>query len=166
MFACVDVDYRENGARAACILFGDWEDAEPACELIEEIAQVEPYEPGQFYKRELPCLRKVLDPILAGISMIIVDGYVWLDEERRPGLGAHLYEALEQEVPVVGVAKTGFATAIDFATPIYRGDSQRPLYVTSVGVHQEAVAQKIQHMHGQYRIPTLLKRVDQCCRGR
>jgi len=30
MIACVDVDYRESEALAACVLFGDWRDAHSA----------------------------------------------------------------------------------------------------------------------------------------
>lgn len=165
MIACLDVDYRENEAIAACVLFEQWHDEEPYALFIEQIDDIAPYEPGQFYKRELPCLMRVLKQVSEPIDVIVIDGYVWLDENMRPGLGGHLYEALEQRVPIVGVAKTNFATAESIAEKVYRGDSERPLYVTAVGVDAPEIATQIQAMHGEYRIPTLLKRVDQLCRN-
>ena len=90
MIACVDVDYREEGAVAACVLFRAWEDEHPAGELVEHIAEVEPYQPGQFYRRELPCLLAVLGPVAEGLEAVVIDGYVWLGDEGTPGLGGHL----------------------------------------------------------------------------
>jgi deoxyinosine 3'endonuclease (endonuclease V) len=51
------------------------------------------YVPGQFYKRELPLLRAVIDNLPSRPSMLIIDGYVWLGATDAPGLGAHLFEA-------------------------------------------------------------------------
>jgi deoxyribonuclease V len=73
-----------------------------------------------------------------------------------------LHEALGGAVPVVGVAKTRFASAA--AVDVVRGDSQKPLFVTAAGVDVEWAAEQVKRMHGPYRIPTLLKRVDQLCR--
>jgi len=78
MIACVDVDYRDNGAVAACVLFRNWTDAEPACEHRCHLEQVEPYQPGQFYKRELPCLLAVLARAAQPLETVVIDGYVWL----------------------------------------------------------------------------------------
>jgi deoxyribonuclease V len=165
MIACVDVDYRDEGAVAACVVFRSWPDEAPASESTERIASVAPYQPGQFYKRELPCLLAVLRAVLARgpLEAVVVDGYVWLGE-GRPGLGAHLHEALEEKVPVIGVAKTRFASARD-AREVVRGDSERPLFVTAAGVDVEAAAERVRSMHGPYRVPTLLRRVDQLCRS-
>src|SRR5262249_47322373 len=132
--ACVDVDYRGDVARAACVLFRDWADAAPAGQLVEAIAGVAPYQPGQFYLRELPCLLAVLARAPAALELAVVDGYVWLGDESRPGLGARLYEAMGKTVPVIGVAKTRFASAT-LAVPVVRGTGVRsPLFVTAVGV--------------------------------
>jgi deoxyribonuclease V len=163
MFACVDVDYRETEAIAACVLFQAWSDADSAGERVEEIACVEPYQPGQFYRRELPCLLSVLGTVAEPLETIVVDGYVWLAEEK-PGLGAHLYEALGRSVPVIGVAKTHFAGAR--AEAVRRGGSRRPLFVSAAGFDPVTAARHIQAMHGPYRLPTLLRKVDQLCRGR
>jgi deoxyribonuclease V len=161
MLACVDVDYRLRGAVAACLVFEDWNAANSVVEFVEAIAQVEPYQPGEFYRRELPCLLSVLAAVREPVETIVIDGYVWL-AEQKPGLGGHLYEALERRFPVVGVAKTRFAGAT--AESVYRGGSRRPLYVSAVGLDPQTAAGYIQGMHGAYRLPTLLRRVDQLCR--
>ena len=115
------------------------------------------YAPGQFYLRELPCLLAVIDRLDALPRTIVVDGYVFLGPER-PGLGAHLYDALAGNVPVVGVAKRPFRDA--FAVPVRRGESARPLYVTAIGLAVGEAAAHVRAMHGEHRIPTLLRRVD------
>jgi deoxyribonuclease V len=164
MLACVDVDYRENSAVAACVLFRSWKDENSADEMVERIDGVEPYQPGQFYKRELPCLLAVLGRASEPLEVVVVDGYVWLRDESTPGLGAHLYQALGGKVPVIGVAKTAFRTAEALAQPVLHGSSCKPLFVTAAGIDAKLAAAHIQSMHGTFRIPTLLKRVDRLCR--
>ena len=104
-------------------------------------------------------LRRVAEPL----EVIVVDGYVWLGDLARPGLGAHLFEALGGMVPVIGVAKTSFAGAV-LARKVRRGAASKPLHVTAVEMEPERAAECIRTMHGPYRMPTLLKRVDQLCR--
>src|SRR4051794_37806928 len=112
MFACLDVNYRADGtAKAAAVLFADWGDATAHAEFSADIPTVAPYEPSQFYRRELPCLMAVLGHIAPLPALIIIDGYVWLDAASKPGLGAYLYEALGKKIPIIGVAKTAFASA-------------------------------------------------------
>src|SRR5262249_19721463 len=125
--------------------------------------EVAPYQPGEFYRRELPCVLAVLERGPAA-EVIVVDGYVWLGPERA-GLGAHLYQALGERTVVIGVAKSRFVSATD-AVPVYPGDSRSPLYVTAAGVSVEEAAGWVARMHGPYRIPAMLKRVDQLARGR
>ena len=163
MLACVDVDYRGQGAVAACVLFRDWADHLPAGEHVERIDEVAPYRPGEFYLRELPCLLAVLRRVSEPLEAVLVDGYVWLSGEGAPGLGGHLYEALGFSIPVVGVAKSAFAGAPQ-ARAVYRGGSRRPLYVTAAGLDVDSAARHVEAMHGPFRIPTLLRRVDQLCR--
>src|SRR5205823_3724417 len=149
---------------AACVVFTAWTDAEPAAQLVEKISGVEPYVPGEFYRRELPCLLAVLGKLPELPECVVIDGYVWLAGEDRPGLGARLYEALGRRVPVVGVAKTRFHSA-RLAVPVVRGEgSTKPLFVTAAGMEVETAAARVQAMHGTYRIPTLLRLVDQLCR--
>lgn len=63
----------------------------------------------------------------------------WLDGVSKPGLGAHLYQALDGQVAVVGVAKTKLQGA-DRACEVIRGASRRPLFVTAVGIPPELAA--------------------------
>jgi deoxyribonuclease V len=161
MLACLDVDYRPEVTVAACVLFRDWVDATEASYLVERGPPAEPYAPGQFYRRELPHLLKVLAAVPEPLEAVVIDGYVWLGE-ARPGLGAHLYEALGRRLPVVGVAKTAFHAHV--AVPVLRGESRRPLFVTAVGMEVSAAAEHVRRMHGASRIPTLLGRVDRLCR--
>ncbi len=92
-----------------------------------------------------------------------MDGYAWLGPDR-PGLGARLFEALGSNIPVIGVAKTYFQGSR--AAAVRRPGSERPLFVTAVGVDLATAAGQVESMHGPYRIPTLLRRVDQLARGR
>lgn len=163
MIACLDVHYQDPGAVAAGLWFQLWKDSASAAEVVLPIARVEPYRSGQFYLRELPCLLAVLAKGPPA-EIVVVDGYVWLGDEQRPGLGAHLYRALDEKVAVIGVAKTRYAGATS-VQELRRGTSHSPLYITAAGMDLAEAARHIAGMHGPYRIPTLLKRVDDLCRG-
>jgi hypothetical protein len=93
------------------------------------ILRVPPYRPGEFYRRELPPLRAILDD-LTGLGPLVVDGYADLDPAGRPGLGAHAHA--EFGIPVIGVAKSQFRAATH-AVPVVRGSSGRPLFITAAG---------------------------------
>jgi len=162
MLACLDVSYRDNAACAAGVTFRDWSDAKPLDEKVIQVQNVDPYQPGQFYRRELPCLLAVLKQ-LPPIETAIIDGYVWLNGEAKAGLGAHLHEALNRKVGVVGVAKTKFQGA-DNVCEVIRGASKRPLFVTAAGIEKEIAAEHVRSMHGENRLPTLLARADYLCR--
>lgn len=163
MLACVDVDYRDAGAVAACVVFENWEDAAALEEHVVRIDRVEAYEPGAFYRRELPCLLAVLERVTVPLTGVVIDGYVWLAAER-PGLGARLYDALDRTMAVIGVAKTAFR-GNDAALEVLRGSSKRPLFVTAEGTDVAAAADGVRRMHGAHRIPTLLALVDRRCRS-
>ena len=79
------------------------------------------------------------------------------------GLGAYLYEALNKEIKIIGVAKSEFRDILS-DTYLYRGESKKPLYITSAGVDLEVAKGFVSIMHGKYRFPTLLKEVDRLCR--
>lgn len=169
MIACIDVGYTEaesqpTTAVAACVVINDWADAVAASEHVVRIHDVRDYQPGQFYLRELPCIESVLAQLPNPPSQIIVDGYVWLDGQKQPGLGAHLYDALNRATPVIGVAKNPFRQS-PHATVLYRGGSSRPLYITAVGIAAIEAANHIAAMHGSHRFPSVLKRVDSLSRG-
>lgn len=168
MLVCVDVDYRsaEDGrtsALAAAVVFPNWTSSAIAAQHVARIDEVADYEPGQFYKRELPCVLAVLAQVEFGMHGIIVDGYVVLDDRGTWGLGGYLWDALARRLPIVGVAKNPFH-GNSAAIPVLRGDSSRPLYVTPLGMDAEQAAADVRSMHGRFRLPTMLGRVDRLCR--
>jgi deoxyribonuclease V len=163
MNLAVDVHYEAERATVAGVWFSAWEACEPDRELLTRASTVAAYAPGQFYKRELPCILSLLRQVESLPTCIVVDGYVYLGREKKPGLGKYLYDALSGETAVIGVAKSHFRGTPRVAE-IRRGDSRRPLYVTAVGVSQEEAKWRIKGMCGENRIPLLLKRVDQLCR--
>jgi len=55
------------------------------------IPRVPPCRPGEFYLRELPPLRAILDGLSGLAGLLVVDGYADLDPAGRPGLGAHAH---------------------------------------------------------------------------
>jgi len=167
MLACVDVHYRgdEGPAVASCVVYEDWTSAESHEERVTVVPRVAPYAPGRFYERGLPCIVQVLDEVKAPLDAIVVDGHVWLDDEGTLGLGAHLHRALEERIPVIGIAKNPFG---DFRGQrrVLRGRSDRPLFATAAGMDVDIAAERVRVMHGAHRISSLLARADQLCRTR
>lgn len=161
----IDVGYDEKKANAASISFQNWGDSSPIHSkkiLLENIAD---YEPGKFYLRELPCIIASLNQFeLDQVDTIIIDGFVWLNSEKKPGLGAYLFEILEKKIPIIGVAKRKFHGENIFMETIERGESKNPLFITAEGMEVTKAAELIKNMHGEFRIPTLLKAVDQLSR--
>ena len=164
MILAIDVQYEEDSALAAGVLFSSWGSPEPDKSVVKTIEGIEPYEAGSFYKRELPCILSLLEDIEETIEVIIVDGFVTLGKEESKGLGMHLYDSLENKIPIIGVAKRSFKGTPE-QCELYSGDSAKPLFITAVGVSLEDAKSLIASMDGKHRIPTLLKRVDQLCRG-
>jgi len=161
----LDVYYHDDGsATVAGILFAKWESDQIERALVKTVSQVEDYQPGQFYKRELPCLLALIADLEQRPETIVIDGFVTLGADQRPGLGAYLYRDLDEQIPVIGVAKSRF-NQTPRETEILRGNSQNPLYVTALGIPLAKAQRKINSMHGEFRIPTLLKQVDQLCRS-
>ena len=165
--AFLDVHYTGTGARAACVLADSWESDRPASAHVANIQKIEPYEPGSFYRRELPCLLAALRRLSSLPDVAVVDGYVWLSALDRPGLGAHLFDALERRVPVVGIAKTAFAGAESSmaVVPVLRGLSRKPLFVSAAGIERDVAAQCVRRMAGRHRIPEMAKMADRLSRG-
>jgi deoxyribonuclease V len=163
--AAVDVHYLSTGgARAAAVLAADAAFAHVLAERTAVLPRVPPYRPGEFYLRELPPLRAVLED-LSGLGLLVVDGYADLDPSGRPGLGARAHA--EFGLPVIGVAKSRFRTATH-AVPVLRGSSVRPLFVTAAGMpagHAATAAPAlVRRMAGRYRLPDALRRADTLAR--
>ena len=160
--AAADVHYfRTGGARAAAVLAADAAFAHLLAERTAVLPRVAPYRPGEFYLRELPPLRAVLEG-LSGMGLLVIDGYADLDPGGRPGLGAHAHA--EFGIPVIGVAKSRFRTATH-AVPVVRGSSVRPLFGTAAGMPAAEAADLIRRMAGRHRLPDALRRADTLARA-
>jgi exodeoxyribonuclease-5/deoxyribonuclease V len=161
MILAFDTYYFDNKAKTVSICFDDWSDEENYKVETEVIENSEEYQSGEFYKRELPCILSLLDKIKTqNVTTIIIDGFVYLDDNQRLGLGGHLYLQLQGKIPIIGVAKTNFATLEKNKRQLLRGSSMRPLYITSIGIDLDYATELIKNMKGNNRIPTLLKTLD------
>lgn len=161
MILAFDTYYFENKAKTVCLEFTGWDKDESFKIYTEIIDNIEEYIPGEFYKRELPCIISLLNQIdLEKVATIIIDGFVYLNDEKKLGLGGYLYEKLNKEIQIIGVAKTNFATIEKYKRPLFRGKSKKPLFITAIGIDLESAVQKIERMSGEFRIPTLLKELD------
>lgn len=160
MILAIDVHYRQDFAKAVGVLF-NWDDEQPQ-EIINTIIEnAEEYIPGQFYKRELPSILKIIEKVNSStLDVIIIDGHVYIDDQENYGLGAHLYYNLNEKIPVIGVAKTSFHTNHKTIGIIYRGESRKPLYVSTIGIDKSFAIEQIRNMKGKYRIPSILKQLD------
>lgn len=92
----VDAYYAGSKSKVVWVLFENFSDEKPLKIISKVVDGVAPYESGSFYKRELPCTVSLLQDLdVWDISLIVVDGFVYLDDEGGYGLGGHLYEYLE-----------------------------------------------------------------------
>lgn len=162
MILAFDTYYYENKAKTVCLGFDGWNKEENYKIYSEIIENLEEYKSGEFYKRELPCILSLLEKIMLNepIEVIIIDGYVYLDNNQKFGLGGYLYESLNRKIPIIGVAKTNFAPNKYNKVELLRGKSKNPLYITSIGIDIENAREHISKMSGDYRIPKLLKELD------
>lgn len=160
MIVAIDVYYTySNQAKAVAIVFENWQSQQIKKIYNQKFSYVEEYEPGNFYKRELPCIKKVLSLIEEEYEYIIIDGYVSLGSKKLPGLGAHLWNYLKNKKPIIGVAKNYFKDTPENCS-LFRGKSKKPLYITSIGIELDIAKTCILKMSGKNRIPDLLKAVD------
>lgn len=161
MILAFDTYYFDQKAKTICLEFAEWNEDKNFKVHSEIIDNVEEYIPGEFYKRELPCILSLLKQTdLSTIDVIVVDGFVYLNDENKYGLGGYLYDKLNKQIPIIGVAKTNFASIEKNKKALYRGDSKKPLYVTSIGIDLDEAYKKVESMAGEFRFPTLLKELD------
>lgn len=161
MILAFDTYYFDNKAKTVCLEFNNWNEDKNFKIHSEIIDNVSEYIPGEFYRRELPCIISLLNQIdLENIEAIVVDGFVYLDDKKKYGLGGYLYEKLNKQIPIIGVAKTNFASIEKNKKPLFRGDSIKPLFITSIGIDLQDAFQKVESMAGEFRMPTLLKELD------
>ena len=164
MIIAIDVHYKDNFANCVAVLF-NWEDELPQKVIVEKLEGISEYVPGEFYKRELPCILALIKKIeLKEIEALIVDGHVYTNNETY-GLGGHTWEALEKKIPIIGVAKRPFHSNGDTVKEVYRGDSKNPLYVSSIGLELKKAVDYIKNMQGEFRMPTVLTELDKVTKG-
>ena len=108
-------------------------------EYIGLVYGVSRYISGQFYKRELPGILRLLEQFDETPDEMVIDGYVMLGD--RPGLGQYLFESFVGRIPVIGVAKSKHrkSSAIEVLTEGHKTSlcdlcRSRPLH--SVGENQ------------------------------
>lgn len=128
------------------------------------------YKPGELYKRELPSIMQCLANLnIDTIDIIVVDGFVWLSEDGKTltkGLGAHLQDAIfnkyNTKKTIVGIAKNRYHVKIPDCVDLERGlISAKPIFITcSETCFTEFYSTQVKIMHGDYRIPSIIKAVD------
>lgn len=162
MIYCFDTYYKDDSANTAVIGIKNWSSSVPDIEINHISNEVNEYESGAFYKRELPCILATLEKIDLNPEedILLIDGFVQLSDSGKLGLGGYLYQALDEKLPVIGVAKSDFISLQNLKRAVYRGVSKKPLYVTTLGIDLEEASQCILEMHGENRMPTILKLVD------
>ena len=161
MFYAFDSYYFDDKAKTVCFAFENWTDENPIQIYTETIESNAEYEPGAFYKKELPCILGILSKIsLKNEDIIIIDGYVILDNEGKYGLGGYLYESLDKKNAIIGIAKTRYSQNTLHVVEVLRGESKNPLFVTAIGTDLQIAAQNVKNMQGEFRMPTILKKID------
>ena len=158
MIVTTDVLYNPPYAYSAAIVFEEWSSSGPSSVYKARTEIESHYIPGELFLRELPALKAALQKVTQNISVIIIDGYVRFSKDR-PALGWHLFYELKSKIPVVGVAKSRFKSA-EKGAAVRRGGSDKLLYVTAIGLPEDEAAEKIKAMHGEFRIPTMIKLAD------
>ena len=143
---------------AAAVAFDAWDAPEASHTYTCQIGQIEKTTRDELDLRDLPCLLQLLRVHRLQPELIVIDGFVHLDSDETPGLGRHLHHALEGRTAVIGVAKTG-QPGLPAQFEVSREAETRPLVVTCIGIDLGAAKARLRAMHGQRRVPTLLKLV-------
>ena len=171
MIIAFDTYYYDGYSYTVGGVFESWADNDVCYYVTSKRSCIDAeYKPGELYKRELPCIMQCLSMVnIENIDTIVVDGYVWLSEDGKElvkGLGAKLNDAIKMaysvEKNIVGIAKNPYHVKIPNCFEVKHGlESEKPLYVTcSNPDYSEHYAVLVSRMHGDYRIPTILKNVD------
>ncbi|HEY3451300.1 MAG TPA: hypothetical protein VGK67_33385 [Myxococcales bacterium] len=155
-----------GGATAACVVLRSFDASESLEERTVTVRTVATRGSGRSFERELSLLRAVLGAVESEIQVAVIGGYVWLDGTTRPGLGAHLYQALGESISVLGIADARCDAGKPEALEVRRGRGSRPVFVTSVGFPPPVVGKLVGAMHGRGRIPWALARAAALGRGR
>lgn len=164
IYLAMDVYYDElqNSATVAGIRFAGVQNVEILSTHRVEVQGVAAYQSGQFYKREMPCLLELIKTIDKPVDVLVIDGFVYLDC-GKPGLGKHLYDNLTDKKPIIGIAKNPYQKIAD-CHQVFRGQSKKPLYITTINHSLEDAKQWLQDLQGKHRLPDVLTQVDRLSR--
>jgi deoxyinosine 3'endonuclease (endonuclease V) len=171
MIIAFDTYYYEGYSYTVGGVFESWTDSDVCYYVTSKRDCIDSeYKSGELYKRELPCIMQCLSMVnIENIDTIVIDGFVWLSNDGNElikGLGARLNDAIKMrygvEKNIVGVAKNPYHVKIPNCIEIKHGlESEKPLFVTcNDEEYVEYYAVLVSRMHGDYRIPTILKLVD------
>lgn len=175
MIIALDSYYQGDICNTSLVLFSKKEDKYIYTDTIYTTV-TSPYIPGMFYLRELPGIKLILSKFKFenpewwdSVDTIIVDSFYKLkkDDKIWDGLGSHLFNWLVEfnnQKHIVSVAKNPFGECEEISELVYRGGSQKPLFVQSSGDASYDADMIENELHGNYRIPTMLKIVDQLSR--
>lgn len=153
-----------DGAHAAAVAFDEWAAPEATRTYSCRVAQVEKLVRGELDLRELPCVLQLLREHALAPELIVIDGCVHVDVHESPGLGRHLYHALEGRTAVIGVSKLAMP-GMPAQFEVFREEETRPLIVTCIGIDLGAAKARLRAMHGKRRVPTLLKLAARLAKG-
>lgn len=157
-----------EGASAVALAFDDWDCAEAGQHYTAHITTIAPHSPvaeaaplakaarGEPNLRALPCLLQLLRQHALQPDVIVIDGWVHLDNQATPGLGQHLYQALGGRSAVIGISTTA-RPELPAQFAVLREEDAAPLVVTCAGIDLGAAKARVRAMHGKRRVPTLLK---------
>lgn len=171
MILFIDVKYTDNGYKTCGVITDSFYDKEPKKILtLKSNKPAADYIPGEFYKRELPCIIEFLKYYKLKPEYIVVDGFcINKDNENNihAGLGYKVFTYLRDNVvgfsnvKIIGIAKSAYCTSPEIAWEILRGKSKKPLYMQACGANVKEINNTtIENMYGDYRIPELLKITD------
>lgn len=161
--------YSDTNCYTVGLVFDQWNSKEPLYILESTVTEFSPYVPGKFWKRELPGILSIIQKInLLEFDTILLDGFTGLIDSsgiRSSGLGEKL-EAninMHSRLSIIGVAKTLFGKSDLCSSPVYRGQAKTPLWVSVTPgseVSLPTAANYVKSMHGDYKIPSILKQLD------
>ena len=162
----MDVHLQGDTALVAAVAFDDWAAFEGTKNYALRIDHVEKPVKGELDLRELPWLVQLIDANGLQPEAILFDGFVHLDAQETPGLGRRLHDTLGGRSAVIGVSKSlfkGSDTPDQFC--VFREDETPPLVVTCAGIDLGAAKARVRMMHGQKRVPTLMKLAARIAKG-
>jgi deoxyribonuclease V len=161
-YLSTDVAYHNGIGYGIGLVFNKFTDdvADGVIEVI--VPDVGDYIPGEFYKRELKVLVAIYKEYIKIYKkpplLIFIDAYVNLGD--KIGCGQYFAEDIDNASVIVGIAKNAYTPADSICEKVLRGDSIKPLFVTSTIISKEAAAVVVKKLHGKHRFPTLIKKTD------